>query len=137
VQADIRGARGTNREMREELMEWRGIREDGGGDGVALGGSPPEQQGAPALAVRVVVGVSLDAAGGDVDLLVVAPPPALLMRKSIEDARVGSSRVSVETRVNCWCGWRAGRTIVPCLSRKKAREEDGKPLELELEQALS
>lgn len=47
-------------------------REDGGGDGVALGGGgSPEQQGAPALAV-VVVGVSLNAAGGNVDLLVLA-----------------------------------------------------------------
>jgi len=48
-------------------------REDGGGDGVALGGGgSPEQQGAPALAVVVVVGVSLNAAGGNVDLLVLA-----------------------------------------------------------------
>lgn len=115
-------------------MEWRGIREDGGGDGVALGGGgSPEQQGAPALAVRVVVGVSLDAAGGDVDLLVVAPP--LLMQKSIEDCRITKSSISSRVGRNTsqllvsMAGGRAGRTTIPCLSRKKAREEDGKPLE--------
>lgn len=43
------------------------------GDGLALDGGG--HIGAPALAVAVaVVDVGLDAAGGDVDLLVLAPP---------------------------------------------------------------
>ena len=73
--------------MRGTGEEWGGeanVREGGGGDGVALGGGwSPEQQGAPALAVGVVVGVRLDATGGDVDLLRLGPP--LLTQSSIED----------------------------------------------------
>jgi len=77
-------------------MEWGGLpildlREDGGGDGVALGGSgSPEQQGAPVLAV-VVVGVSLNAAGGDVDLLVLA---LLLLAPKHNRGRRGHESIS-------------------------------------------
>jgi len=61
-------------------------REDGGGDGVALGGGgSPEQQRAFALAV-VVVGVSLNAAGGNVDLLVLA----LLLLEQAQSRTMGT-----------------------------------------------
>ena len=85
--------------------EWSGeanVREGGGGDGVALGGGwSPEQQGAPALAVGVVVRVRLDAAGGDVDLIVLAPP--LPTQSSIEDSgsiKHGSSISEKKRREN-------------------------------------